>query len=150
MIEKSVYVAYDGKEFESADACLAYEKELEMKDAGQWHEINMVFVFNDYPSVHRTRGSEEDYAILFKSSPQYLYFANDEDAEEFQEIVNRMGDSDINFNEAGLWRYSYFGGWELADDVRERCRAQISGCNREINELDEAENTCENLIEWEG
>lgn len=150
MIEKSVYVAYDGKEFENADACLAYEKELEMKDAGQWHEINMVFVFNEYPSIHCTRGSEEDYAILFKSSPQYLYFANDEDAEEFQEIVNRMGDSDINFNEAGLWRYSYFGGWELADNVRERCKAQISGCNREINELDEAENTCEDLIEWEG
>lgn len=148
MIEKSVYVAYDGKEFENAEACLAYEKELQMKDAGQWHEINMVFVFIDYAPVHRTNGSEEEYANLFMSSPQYLYFANDEDASEFQEIVNRLGDSDINFNEAGLWRYSYFGGWELADDVRERCKAQISSCQKQIDELNEAENQCEDLIEW--
>lgn len=150
MIEKLTYVAFDGKEFENAEACSAHEKKLQMKEAGQWHEINMVFLFNDCPSTHRTEGSERDYVILFKSSPQYLYFANDEDAEEFQEIVNRMGDSDINFNEAGLWRYSYSGGWELADKVRERYRAQISGCNRKINELDEAENTCEDLIEWGG
>lgn len=148
MIEKSVYVAYDGKEFENADECLRYEKELQMKDAGQWHEINMVFVFSKDVSVHRTNGSEEEYANLFTSSPQYLYFANDEDAEEFQGIVNRLGDSDINFNEAGLWRYSYFGGWELTDDVRERCEAQISSCQKQIDEINEAENQCEDLIEW--
>lgn len=150
MIEKSVYVAYDGKEFENANECLRYEKELQMKDAGQWHEINMVFVFSKDVSVHRTSGSEDEYRNLFTSSPQYLYFANDEDAEEFQEIVNRLGDSDINFNETGLWRYSYFGGWELTDDVRERCKAQISSCQKQIDEINEAEDVCEDLIAWEG
>lgn len=149
MIEKSVYVAYDGKEFENANECLRYEKELQMKDAGQWHEINMVFVFSKDVSVHRTSGSEDEYRNLFTSSPQYLYFANDEDAEEFQEIVNRLGDSDINFNETGLWRYSYFGGWELTDDVRERCKAQISSCQKQIDEINEAEDVCEDLIAWE-
>lgn len=149
MIEKSVYVAYDGKEFENANECLRYEKELQMKDAGQWHEINMVFVFSKDVSVHRTSGSEDEYRNLFTSSPQYLYFANDEDAEEFQEIVNRLGDSDINFNETGLWRYSYFGGWELTDDVRERCKAQISSCQKQIDEVNEIEDACEDLIAWE-
>lgn len=148
MIEKSVYVAFDGEEFENVEACLAHEKELQVKEAGQWHEIDMVFVLNDN-TIHRISGSKESYVTLFKSHPQYLYFVNDEDAEEFSEIVNKLDNSiSFNFDEAGLWRCNYFGSWELANDVRERCKTQILDCNRQIDELDDTESICEDLIEW--
>lgn len=149
MIEKSVYVAFDGKEFENAEACLAHEKELQAKDAGQWREIDMVFVFNGSDPIHRTNGSEENYVTLFKRSPQYLYFANDEDAEEFSEIVNKLDNLiSFNFDEAGLWCYSYSHGWDSADNIREGRKALISNCNRQIDELNSIEDDCEDLIEW--
>ena len=149
MIEKSVYVAFDGKEFEDAHACLAYEKECYLKDSGTWREINMVFVFSEDMSVHRTSGSEEEYKNLFTSNPQYLYFVNDEDAEDFQMIVNKLDFTTFTkFDEAGLWCYDYLAGWDKADDLRESCETQIASCTRRVEELNKIEDECEDLIAW--
>lgn len=151
MIEKSVYVAFDGEKFEDADECLRYEKKLQMKNAGQWHEINMVFVFSKGLSVHRTSGGEEEYRGLFTSSPLYLYFANDEDAEEFQEITCKL-DYPIfyKFDEAGLYRYNYANGWEKVDNLRDKYEEQIKSCEHQIEELNQVEDECEDLIAWDG
>lgn len=135
------YIAFDGVEFDSEEACEAYEKKLKEK---RIYNIRLAFFKTDDSFTYSiSRGYIGDYKHILANYNNF-YFPTDEDAKAFNDTVVGYGSC---FEHAGLYVHSD-GSYQVhAAEIIEKNEEKIYALEKENEKLENIIGICARLLE---
>ncbi len=135
------YIAFDGTEFNTEEACEVYEKEL---GKNRIYNIRLAFFKTGTSFTYAiSRGYMGDYKHILVNYNNF-YFPTDEDAKAFNDSVIGFGSQ---FEHAGLY-VSSGGSYQVhAADIIERNEKKIRELEEENEKLEKAIGACARLLE---